>query len=167
MNQIAINYAIVLYDLGISKNSIEEAGETISSVPELRMILISPIIPLQNKFRIIEKIFPVELHSFLKVVCEHQNISKMEEIVLAYKEYRNEQLGILEARLIYATKPNQVQLDGVETFLKNKFNKNSIILELVEDSGLIGGFKIEAHSYESDWSIKGRLNRLQQKLVRR
>lgn len=167
MNQIAINYGIVLYELGISKNSVSEAVETFSSVPELKKVFISPIISKQDKFRVIDKCFPEEMHHFLKVVCEHHHMDKMEDILFAYNDYHNEKLGILEAKLIYATSPNQEQVEGIKTFLKNKFHKDQIELQLEENSDLIGGFRIEAHAYESDWSIKGRLNRLQQKLVRR
>ena len=55
MTQTAINYAKVLYELGIDKTIIEETEEAFKKVPKLRTSLMSPIIPIQVKHSIIEK----------------------------------------------------------------------------------------------------------------
>ena len=49
----------------------------------------------------------------------------------------------------------------------DKHHKKQVELSLVEDPSIIGGFIIEAENFETDWSIRGRLNQLQQSLVRR
>ena len=46
MTQTAINYAKVLYELGIDKTIIEETEEAFKKVPKLRTSLMSPIIPI-------------------------------------------------------------------------------------------------------------------------
>ena len=56
MTQTAINYAKVLYELGIDKTIIEETEEAFKKVPKLRTSLMSPIIPIQVKHSIIEKV---------------------------------------------------------------------------------------------------------------
>ena len=167
MTQIAINYAKVLYELGISKKVIYDAQDILSSTPELKEALASPIVSTQKKHNIIERVFPQELHNFFKILCDYQSMEVIDQIFVAYKNYYNEQNSILEAKLIYVTAPNEEQLNNMKEFLMNKHHKKQVELSLVEDPSLIGGFIIEAENFETDWSIKGRLNQLQQRLVRR
>lgn len=167
MKQIAINYAKVLYELGISKNIIEETQEILSLEPLLKRTLISPVVSEQKKHNIIEKVFPKEMHHFFKVLCGYKSMEVIDEIFVAYKDYYNEQNSILEAKLTYVTAPNQEQLNGIKKYLMNKYHKKQVELSLVEDPSIIGGFIIQAQNFETDRSIKGRFNQLQQRLVRR
>ena len=167
MTQIAINYAKVLYELGISKKVIYDVKDILSSTPELKDALASPIVSKQEKHNIIEKVFPKEMHNFFMVLCDYQSMEVIDQIFVAYKNYYNEQNSILEAKLIYVTVPNEEQLNNIKEILMSKHHKNQVELSLVEDPSIIGGFIIEAENYETDWSIRGRLNQLQQRLVRR
>lgn len=167
MTQIVINYARVLYELNIPKNIILETQDIFASVPDLKVRLISPVISNQKKHNIIERLFPKEMHSFLKILCDYQSMEVIDEIFVAYKQYYNEQNGILEAKLTYVTLPGEEELDGIKKVLMDKYHKNQVELTLVYNPEIIGGFIIEAQNRETDWSLKGRLNKLQQRLVRR
>ena len=167
MTQVAINYAKVLYELEISKKVIYDVQDILSSTPELKDALASPIVSKQEKHNIIEKVFPKEMQNFFMVLCDYQSMEVIDQIFVAYKNYYNEQNSILEAKLIYVTEPNEEQLNNIKEILLKKHHKNQIELSLVEDPSIIGGFIIEAENFETDWSIRGRLNQLQQRLVRR
>ena len=167
MTQTAINYAKVLYELNISKKIIDDSQELLSLVPELKDTLISPIVSKQKKHNIIEKVFPKEMHNFFMVLCDYQSMEVIDQIFVAYKKYYNEQNSILEAKLTYVAVPNEDQLDKIKEILMNKHHKKQVELSLVEDPSIIGGFIIESDNFETDWSIRGRLNQLQQSLVRR
>jgi len=167
MTQTAINYAKVLYELKISKKVIDNSQEILSSVPQLKDTLISPVVSKQKKHNIIEKVFPKEMHNFFMVLCDYQSMEVIDQIFVAYKNYYNEQNSILEAKLIYVTVPNEEQINNIKEILMKKHHKSQVELSLVEDPSIIGGFIIEADNFETDWSIKGRLNQLQQSLVRR
>ncbi|SEW36621.1 ATP synthase F1 subunit delta [[Clostridium] fimetarium] len=167
MTQIAINYAKVLYELGISKKVIYDVQDILSSTPELKDALTSPIVSKQEKHNIIEKVFPKEMQNFFMVLCDYQSMEVIDQIFVAYKNYYNEKNSILVAKLIYVTAPNEEQLNKIKVMLMNKHHKKQVELSLVEDPSIIGGFIIEAENFETDWSIRGRLNQLQQRLVRR
>ena len=167
MTQIAINYAKVLYELGISKKVIYDVKDILSSTPELKDALASPIVSKQEKHNIIEKVFPKEMQNFFMVLCDYQSMEVIDQIFVAYKNYYNEKNSILEAKLIYVTAPNEEQLNKIKVMLMNKHHKKQVELSLVEDPSIIGGFIIETENFETDWSIRGRLNQLQQRLVRR
>ena len=167
MTQTAINYAKVLYELGISKKVIYDAKDILSSTPELKDALACPIVSKQEKHNIIEKVFPKEMQNFFMVLCDYQSMEVIDQIFVAYKNYYNEQNGILEAKLIYVTVPNEEQLNKIKEILMKKHHKNQVVLSLVEDPSIIGGFIIKTDNFETDWSIRGRLNQLQHRLVRR
>ena len=167
MTQTAINYAKVLYELGISKKVIYDVQDILSSTPELKDVLTNPIVSKQKKHNIIEKVFPKEMHNFFMVLCDYQSMEVIDQIFVAYKNYYNEQNSILEAKLIYVTVPNEEQINNIKEILMKKHHKSQVELSLVEDPSIIGGFIIEAENFETDWSIRGRLNQLQQSLVRR
>ena len=167
MTQIAINYAKVLYELEISKKVIYDVQDILSSTPELKDALASPIVSKQEKHNIIEKVFPKEMQNFFMVLCDYQSMEIIDQIFVAYKNYYNDQNSILEAKLIYVTVTNEEQLNNIKEILMSKHHKNQVELSLVEDPSIIGGFIIEAENFETDWSIRGRLNQLQQSLVRR
>lgn len=167
MTQIAINYAKVLYELKIPRETILETQEILSSVPELKRTLINPIVSNKKKHTIVEQVFPEKMHNFLKILCDYQSIKEIDEIFVAYKKYYNEQNNILEAKLTYVTEPNQEELEGIKKALMEKHHKSQIELALVYNPEIIGGFIVEAENREADWSLRGRLNKLQQRLVRR
>ena len=167
MTQIAINYAKVLYELEISKKVIYDVQDILSSTPELKDALASPIVSKQEKHNIIEKVFPKEMQNFFMVLCDYQSMEVIDQIFVAYKNYYNEKNSILVAKLIYVTAPNEEQLNKIKVMLMNKHHKKQVELSLVEDPSIIGGFIIETENFETDWSIRGRLNQLQQRLVRR
>lgn len=167
MIQTAINYAKVLYELEISKDLLEETKDIFKTAPELMVVLANPIIPKKNKHNIIEKTLPKEVHSFFKVLCDYSSIDLLDEIFAAYKKVYNEKNDILEVSLTYVTAPNEKQLDGIKELLMKKYHKEKIELSLIEDPAILGGFIIKTQNCETDWSIRGRLEQLQQRLVRR
>ena len=166
MTQTSINYAKVLYELEISNDAITDVKELLCTTPELLKSLTSPIVSKSSKLTIIEKVFPIEIQNFLKVLCEYQSIGLINEIFCAYKNYCDEKEDILQATLTYVTKPDMVQEDKIKEFLLNKFHKSRVELNFIYNPELIGGFVLEAENKEYDQSVRGRLQQLQQKLVR-
>lgn len=69
--------------------------------------------------------------------------------------------------MYYVTQPEEEQLREIKQTLMKKYRKNDIRLRLIEDPGLIGGFIIRVGDVETDWSLKGRLKQLEQKIMRR
>ena len=66
----------------------------------------SPIIPIQVKHSIIEKYFKGN-QNFLKFYANYHSVEVIEDIFSAYKEYYNEQNGILPAVLTYVDCPSE------------------------------------------------------------
>ena len=71
---------------------------------------------------------------------------------------------ITKASLTYVTPPTDEQIAGVKRFLAKKLNVDNIDIECVEDKSIGSGFVIRAGNHEYDWSAKGRMDQLQQKV---
>ncbi len=72
--------------------------------------------------------------------------------------------GINKAILTYVTPPTDAQLEGIRKFLATKYNNENIEIECVEDPSIGSGFVIRAGNHEYDWSERGRIEQLKEKV---
>ena len=165
MTQTANNYGKVLYNLGISREIVEETKRIFSLTTELPKVLDSPVVTLKEKERLIDVIFPEEIRNFLKVLCDYGSVNQIADIFIAYESCVDAKSGTLRATLYYVTPPTDSQLAQIKKYLVRKYNQKEVQVKLVEQPDLIGGFVIRVKDEEEDWSMKGRLKKLQQKLV--
>ena len=77
---------------------------------------------------------------------------------------KEEMNHVTNAILTYVTPPTDDQIAGVKRFLAKKLNLENIELKCVEDKSIGSGFVIRAGNHEYDWSAKGRMDQLQQKV---
>lgn len=167
MTQIEANYAIVLYEIGVPREIVEQTESLYGKTPELKKALASPIIDKEAKHRVIDRIFPSEVHNFLKVVCDYQSIDSLEQIFTAYYDYYNEKHGIVTAFLYYYDEPTEKEVQAFNRYLVKQYHKKVAHLHMAERKELLGGFVLRVKDYEIDWSMKERLSQLKQILVRR
>ena len=150
-----------------AEDAVETAKQLYLQSEELRKVLNSPIVTRAQKHRIIDKLFPQEMHSFLKKVCDYNEAEILPDIFSAYEIWRRESQGILVGTLYYMTEPTKAQLRNIEQGLCKKLGCQQLQLTLEEDHSLIGGFVIRIGDLEIDQSILGSVNGLKQKLTRR
>lgn len=167
MTTAAVNYAKVLYELGTPQTAVREAQELFVKNPELVSCLENPLIAFEVKERIVDRIFPTEIRSFIKVVCRHRRIMLWQDIFQEYQELCQEAENVMKAALICVTPPDEKQEKGIREFLCREFQVKAAELKLVQDQSLIGGFILEAGGKTYDWSLRGRCRRLEEKLTRR
>ena len=149
----AIRYARVLYEVGVPKEVVQKTREIFEEVPQLHEIFANPTIELQKKMNVVDRVFPKEIRNFLKVACRYQRMNLIE------------QNQVLNAVLTCIQPPTEEQKKGMEAFLCKKYGAKSAKIEVRQDKALLGGFILRVGSDEYDWSMKGRLNRLEQRLT--
>ena len=167
MASVVINYAAALFQLSINTDSIREAEEIFEENTVLIKALESPVVPFKNKCNVIDKIFPKDMRSFIKVVCKKGRISLINDIFDEYKRIYNREKGIVNADIYYVAKPTDKQQEKLKSFLKKRLGVETVNLNLVHKPELMGGFVINANGIEYDRSFKGRIDALNRKLVRR
>ena len=161
----AVRYARVLYEVNVPAEAVQKTREIFSEVPQLHDIFVNPTIDLKKKMTVIDKVFPEEIRNFLKVVCKYQRMDLIEDIFAAYVRYCDEQNQVLNAVLTCTVPPSEEQKKGMEAFLCKKYGAKKAKIEVCQDQALLGGFILRVGSDEYDWSMKGRLNRLEQRLT--
>ena len=82
---------------------------------------------------------------------------------MSHEEFGKE----LKVSLFYVTPPLDFQLEKIKEFIskKNGVNKEKITIELIKKEELVGGFVLRVGTKEYDWSTKGRLDQLMEKLA--
>ncbi len=161
----AIRYAKVLYDMGLPEEVIGEAEEIFADSSELISVLESPIVTKEEKHKVIDRIFDKKISTFLKVATDYGKAGIMKEIFRAYRQYKNEMAGIVTAHLAYVVPPTEEQKKGMEQFVCREFHAKGVSWEMEERPSLIGGFLLHVNGREYDYSMQGRLKRLEQKLT--
>lgn len=167
MTQTAAKYARVLWELKIPEDAIEETLRIYRSEPELKRVLESPAVYIEEKHAVVEKVFPKEMQGFLKICCDYCNMEYLEETIEAYRVYANEHNHILNAQLRYVTPPDEKQIEGIREFLLDRYHADGVDLKMIRDESLIGGFILSADGQEYDWSLSGRISEMKEQLNRR
>ena len=171
MTEKARTYAIVLYELGIPGAMAEAVDRLMEENPALKEALTSPVVPRKKKHDIIERVFREPDFSalmvrFLKKACDAGCIGQMEGIVEAWKAHSLKMEGIMEAELCYVTQPDETQIAGMKRFLCTRYHKKDVILRLMMQPDLMGGFVLKAGDTEYDYSLRGQMGKLRQAVVR-
>ena len=165
MKQIAINYAKALFETSIEQRIVKRAEEIYNQSPQLSMILESPVVDYDKKARTIERIFPSEIWNFLKLVCYNRKAAYLKDIFQVYESLKKEEQSILTATLFYVTKPEDTYIEQMKEFLRRNYQRTKVELSLVQDSSLMGGFLLQVGNQQYDNSVRGALQRLQQKFI--
>ena len=93
------------------------------------------------------------------------SVEALDQLMDAYEEHRAERANRRKAVLRYVTPPTAEQLREIHEFLRKKYEDENLPLELCEDKELLGGFCITVGSDEYDWSMRGRLTQMKNRLT--
>lgn len=167
MTETSISYGTVLGELGIGEEAVERTEQIFREVPQVGAVLADPRVPKSAKHAVIQRVFPAPMHKFLKVMCDYHYIEKEEEVFTAYHNYKNKKQGILCAELYCVTAPSDAQEERIKAFLCKEYGCGSANLVIRHAPELIGGFILRVGSREYDWSIRGRMQQLKTKMIRR
>ena len=165
MKRISMTYGQVLFELGIKKESLQKAQDMLHENEELLSALENPTITKKEKENVVEKLFPDDIKSFLKVVCDNDDIACFDEAVEYYDELKCKTDKIIKAEFDYVTMPKDEQLERIKQYLMKQYQADKVELTLKEEKDLIGGFVLKVGDHVYDNSLSGKMRKLQQKLT--
>lgn len=170
MTQEAINNGIVLYDLHLDRKQVETSLYVMHLVPELLEILSSPIISNTAKHEMIDRIYsgydcPKPLINFLKVMCDHREISELNDIYNAYYDYWDEKNRIKRVQCIFAEEPDKNKIEEIRYFLQQEYADQTLMFHICIDPKILGGVIIRIGHKEYNWSFEDRVRQLE-KVIR-
>jgi F-type H+-transporting ATPase subunit alpha len=151
--------------LNIAENIVGQADDIFKAVPQIQSDFENPAVALTAKHNVIDKVFPVEIRDFLKLLCDKGDMNLWKDVVKAYKESASEKTGGINVKLRYVTAPDDTQLGGIKDFVAKQYGTNDVTFEMEEDKSIGGGFIIEAGNEVFDWSTNGRMQQFKEKLA--
>ena len=148
--------------------AISDFAKAIEETPELRTVLKNPQLESSAKAAILADLAGDEhvlFRNFLKLVTEKGRAGEIEEIAkeferLMAREERRLTVELVTARELTDSEAGEI-IGQIEQASGRKVEATRSV-----DPGLIGGFVLQAGSYRADASVRGRLERLRQELVR-
>ena len=165
MTQTTMDYASELVKTPDAKDYIGDVYDILEAVPAVRAELEDQNIALETKHMVIDRIFPKNIRSFLKLLCDNHDFHLFDEIRDAFLDMLKKPQATDEvAELIFVTEPTDEQLLKIRDFLGREFNNKDMEITLKQDASLKSGFIIRVGSKEFDWSEKGRINQLKERL---
>ena len=160
----ALEYAKRLRELNIPGDIVGQTGDIFKAVPQVKLDFESPAVSLSAKHNVIEKVFPLQIRDFLKVLCDNGDVYLWDDICTAYRELSPEKKEEFVVTLSYVTAPTDEQLQNIRNFIQKKYNREDMVFETKEDPSLGGGFIIRAGNEVYDWSTNGRMKQFADKL---
>lgn len=165
---IAKRYASAVLSLSKEFNVLEAVNtdfKTLNSllhdVPELHNLLKNPIINVNQKIRIIDKILTGNVQplviKLLEVLIRYDRGDIFEDIIESFSELYADEVGILPVKLTSAHPMNEKEKKLLRDSLEKK-TKKTVEFEETVDENLIGGFVADFSVYRLDASIRKSLN---------
>jgi F-type H+-transporting ATPase subunit delta len=152
--------------------ALSDFAKAIEETPELRTVLRNPQLEPGAKAGILADLAgdgageeDALFRNFLELVAEKGRAGELEEIAreldrLVAREERRLTVELVTARELTDAEAGEI-LGQIEQQAGRKVEATRSV-----DPGLIGGFVLRAGSYRADASVRGRLERLRQELVR-
>lgn len=173
ISQTAKTYADALIETNQSNDDILKDLETVSKIIEnsndLKTVLNTPAVPVEQKIEIIDDIFKSQVSqnilNFLKILAEKKRFNEFEEILQAFKNKFDEIQGIKRVTVISAIELSDDYKTKITDKLKEKLQKN-IHADWQVDSEIIGGLIIHIDDNVINTSIKNKLENLSKNIIK-
>ena len=164
---IARPYAQAIYDH--SKGWEKDLGqlELALETSEVKQLIDSPKLAYKEKTEVFLSLFEGQIESktsnFIKVLGESKRISLLPHISKEYRKLLSGTKGSSEVLITSAFELTDEQLKKVTDLLKGRYG-DSLTVEQAIDKSLIGGFSIKCGDEVTDYSVKGKLEKLRNQI---
>jgi F-type H+-transporting ATPase subunit delta len=172
---IARRYALALFQiakerqlLGVVEEELRVVKEVIQYNSDLKAVLKSTKLSKEKKKEILKAAFAsvseYVLNTLLLLIDRHRD-DQIVNVVNEFIELANDEMGIAEAE-VYSVRPlTDAEREAVSTTFAAKVGKKSLKMENFVDSNLLGGVKLRIGNRIYDGSLRGKLDRLERKLL--
>lgn len=164
-----------IFEIAKQLNMVDKIYNELSKCSELfkdediKKYFIDKSIPKKCKIEIIENklkpIFSREAYVFISISMEHEVIDILPDILVFYKEIRdNEYNNIIRVRIIAA---DNIDNETIEDIIKTVkcFSNKEIVYSAEVDKDILGGIIIYIDSKVYDYSVKNQVYMMQDKII--
>jgi F-type H+-transporting ATPase subunit delta len=178
MSVFAARYARALADVVLDaklntaevEQQLDDFAATFAGSKDLKELLLNPSISAQKRVAILDKIngrvgCGPQVRNFLAVLIRHERLGALAEILGEYREEMNRRLSISNAEVVTARPLEDRERAELEGQVSVLAGHNKVNATFREDKSLIGGAIVRIGSTIYDGSVRGRLERLKERLV--
>jgi F-type H+-transporting ATPase subunit delta len=174
-SMVAKRYALALFQLAKEQQLLEKVEEELRVVKEvffvnveLKAILKSPKLLKEKKKEILTEAFAslntYVLNTLMLLIDRHRE-DEIAAVADEFIELANEEKGI-EVAEVYSIRPlSDEERTALSSSFAAKIGKKSLQIENMIDSDMLGGVKIRIGNRIYDGSLRGKLDRLERKLL--
>ena len=174
-SMVAKRYALALFQLAKEQQLLEKVEEELRVVKEvffvnveLKAILKSPKLLKEKKKEILTEAFAsvnTYVLNTLMLLIDRHRADEIAAVADEFIELANEEKGI-EVADVYSIRPlTDEEKTALSSSFAAKIGKKSLQIENMIDSDMLGGVKIRIGNRIYDGSLRGKLDRLERKLL--
>jgi F-type H+-transporting ATPase subunit delta len=171
---VARRYAQALYQEAESEQRVEQVDadmdlirDTLDGSRDLVAFFASPIISREKKESVVQSLFAEPLnkttYNFLRLLIEKKREALFPDVVRAYRDLRDEQRGIVEARAKVAYPLTEAEEQTLVQALE-KLSGAQVRLQVDEDRTLVGGLIVRMGDTVYDGSVRNQLANLRERM---
>jgi F-type H+-transporting ATPase subunit delta len=177
MSVFAARYARAFADVVLGANlnptevwqQLSDFAATFAGSKDLREVLLNPSIPAANRVAILDKVNSEvgcgpKVRNFLAVLIRHERLAALNEILEEYRLEMNRRLSISDADVVTARPLEEQERAKLEAEVA-ELAGTRVKATFRQDKSLIGGAIVRIGSTIYDGSVRGRLERLKERLV--
>jgi F-type H+-transporting ATPase subunit delta len=174
-SMVAKRYALALFQIAREQRLLEKVEEELRVVKEvlylnedLKSVLKSPKLSKEKKKQILKTSFSsLDKYVFntLMLLIDRHRQDEIIPVAEEFIELANQERGV-EVADVYSIRPlSDEERAGLSSSFAEKVGKKSLLIENIVDSNLLGGIKIRIGNRIFDGSLRGKLDRLERKLL--
>jgi F-type H+-transporting ATPase subunit delta len=177
MSAFGVRYARALADVVLEgkldssqiERELDDFAATLTGSKELKDVLLNPAFPIKQRIAVVDAVNRrtgggPKTRNFLAVLIEHGRLESLDEILEQFKSEINRRLGISDAEVITARKLGDQERVDLEKQVAGLAGAK-VRATFREDASLLGGAVLRVGSTVYDGSVRGRLERLRDRLV--
>ena len=172
---VAKRYASALFQiakeqqiLSLVEEDLRVVKEVIQTNKDLKAVLSSLKLSKENKKAILKQAF-ANINGFvvntLMILMDRHREGEIVEVVNQFIELAYEASGVAEAEVSSVRPLSDAEREAISATFAAKVGKQSLRIENIVDSELLGGVKVRIGNRIYDGSLRGKLDRLQRKLL--
>ncbi|WP_174734260.1 F0F1 ATP synthase subunit delta [Mesobacillus harenae] len=172
---IAKRYALALFQIANDHKSLNQVEdelrvvkEVLSSNPAFSAVLASPKLSNEEKKGLLREAFASassHVQNTLMVLVDRHRQNQISEVADGFFELANDAKGVAEAKVYSVKALTDAQRQAISDAFAPKVGKTSLRIENHVDSNLLGGIKLRIGNRIFDGSLRGKLDRLERKLL--
>ena len=177
MSAFAARYARAFADVVLDtkldtadvERQLKDFAATFAGSKDLREVLLNPSIPTTQRVSILDAVNSrvgcgPKVRNFLAVLIRHERLAALSEIIEEFRLEMNRRLSISDAEIVTARPLQDQERAKLEREVADLAGTR-VNATFRQDKSLIGGAMVRIGSTIYDGSVRGRLERLKERLV--